>query len=86
MVKIIKASSSGSPSGRTLSEEYIKCQLFDYLCDNGDCNFGELTGKDLIAEIKRLRPTFDVDDVIERALDEGIELDEAVAQLADELD
>lgn len=73
-------------SGKTLSDEYIKCRLFDYLVEVDQDGFliGGTPAPEIIKGIKALRPAFDVDDVIDTSIQEGIDLDEAISILAEE--
>lgn len=70
-------------TGQSTSLPYIKSQLFDYLADFMLEIDGE-PAKDVADRIYKLRPLFDVDDVISKAIDEGIGLVAALAQLEDE--
>ena len=73
-------------SGRTTSTEYIKRQLFDYLCDECYLKIDDQDADTVYRRRKALAPIFDVDDVISLAIDEGIKLTEALARLEDEYD
>ena len=71
-------------SGKTLSTEYTKCALFDYICEQDPFIFDGISGEELIAKIEQLRPMFDVDDVIVYAYDMDVDLNTAAEALLDQ--
>ena len=81
MKKMIKGT-----SGKSTSAEYIKVALFDYLCDNDYLKVDNEPAEEIAERIEDLKPIFDVDDVIARALEEGVTLVAALEMLEDEAD
>ena len=80
MKKVIKAT-----TGRSTSTEYIKCRLFDYLCDYM-LDVDGYPAEQVVARVENLSPYFDIDDVIDLSYDEGITFTEALKQIEDELE
>jgi len=77
--KVIKASASN-----TNSDQYIKAQLFDWLCEY-QLDIDGYPAQDIVKRVKNLKPTYDVDDVIALCYDEGLMFAEALEMLEDEL-
>lgn len=73
-------------SGATTSEEYIKTRLFDYLAASLAFNIGGEDPQDIVDRIRGFRQIFDVDDVLDYAVEERVTIPQAVAYFEDQYD
>lgn len=72
-------------TGRSTSTQYIKNQLFDYLADNRYLDIDGDPAYQVVDRIEKLAPVFDVDDVINKALEDGVDLITSLTELEDEV-
>lgn len=77
-------------TGRSTSTAYIKSRLFDWMFDgfNGKPGY-EIDGwpaQAVVERIENLAPQYDIDDVIDLAIDEGELITWAIEQLEDQID
>lgn len=79
MKRVIKGA-----TGKTLSVSYIKEQLFDYLCDADFLEIGGVPADKIVERIQKLGPVFDVDDVLQTAVEEGETVPSAISILEEE--
>lgn len=71
-------------TGRSTSREYIKMRLFEYLCDDPGLNIDGIGLEEAVDRIEGLGPIFDVDDVLERTIDDGESFSSALYNLESE--
>ena len=74
MKKMIK----GGTSGKTLSADYIKCELFDWLCDYEDFEIDGVPATEIVERIQAMRPEFGIDDVLYVASELSVSIVEAL--------
>lgn len=85
MTGVVGSEDITASTGRTTSVDYIKTALFDWLTDYFGLDVDGVPADQVVRRVQAIAPTFDINDVFNRSMDENIAFVDALAELEDEL-